>query len=170
MKPYLRKIDTKTLGNRYDVTPVFADAECFAQLVEDLASPFQSMHLDGVACIDALGFILGTAVACRLRVAVIPIRKGGKLPVETDTEEFCDYSGVVKRLEIRRDVFQPQARVLLVDEWIETGAQIRASIKLIEGLGGIVAGVATINIDENRETAEIRRKYRIHSVWKVASN
>lgn len=45
MKPYLRKIDTETLGNRYDVTPVFADTECFAQLVEDLASPFQNMNL-----------------------------------------------------------------------------------------------------------------------------
>lgn len=167
MKSYLEKIDTATTGNRYDVTPLFADVKSFTQLVEDLAGPFDTSQLDYVACIDAIGFILGTAVARRLDVGIVTIRKGGKLPVETSSEEFRDYSGQVKRLEIRMDILSPGDRVLLVDEWIETGAQVRAAAKLIEGQGGIVEGIAAINMDLNDKTVELGGKYRIHTVWEA---
>ncbi len=165
MKSYLRKVDTNTIGNRNDVTPLFADANCFSQLVDDMAAPFINVPLDCVACIDALGFILGTAIACRLEVGVIPIRKGGKLPVEVDRVAFTDYSGKLKQLEIRKDILTPHAQVLLVDEWIETGAQIRAAAELIEGQGGFIVGIATINIDRNDMTRDIRGKYQIYSAW-----
>ncbi len=167
MKKYLRRIDTETQGNRYDVTPLFADAEDFSQLVIDLAKPFRNAQIDFVACIDALGFILGTAIARHLEIGVIPVRKGGKLPVETNGENFRDYSGELKRLEIRRDVLPQKARVLLVDEWIETGSQIKAAAKLIEAQGGTVVGIATINMDENETTSIIRKKYRVHTIWKA---
>jgi adenine phosphoribosyltransferase len=165
MKPYLRKVDTATAGNRYDVTPLFADAESFAQLVEDLATPFQNEQIDCVACIDALGFILGTAIACRLEVGVIPIRKGGKLPVESHGTEVQDYSGELKRLEIRKDILPVHARVLLVDEWIETGAQIKAAATLIEAQLGTIVGIVAINMDSNEQTAGIKSKYRVQTVW-----
>lgn len=128
---YLRRIDTQTLGRRYDVTPLFADYESFAELVRDLAEPFQDASLDLVAGIDALGFILGAALALKLRKGFLPIRKGGKLPVPTDAVEFVDYSGERKALEVRRDALRPGMRVLVVDEWIETGAQVSAAIELI---------------------------------------
>ena len=164
MKSYLKKIDIATIGNRYDVTPLFADSECLSQLVEDLTFPFRKSQLDFVACIDALGFILGTAVACRLNIGIIPLRKGGKLPVQTESVEFRDYSGEIKRLEIRKDILSPQDRVLLVDEWIETGAQIKAAAELIEGQGAILEAIAVINMDSNEQTKEIARKYRVHVV------
>jgi adenine phosphoribosyltransferase len=119
----------------------------------------------GATSIDALGFILGTAIARRLDVGIIPIRKGGKLPVETEGMEFRDYSGKLKRLEIRKDVLSDQARILLVDEWIETGTQILSAAELIESQGGTIIGIATINMDFNDETAAISRKYHVHQVW-----
>ena len=155
------------MGNRYDVTPIFADANCFTQLVEDLSEPFQNSQVEFVACVDALGFILGTAIALRLNAGIIPIRKGGKLPVEADSVEFRDYSGEVKRLEIRRDILPPQACILLVDEWIETGAQVQAAAQLIERRGGIIVGIASINMDENATTAAIAEKYTVHTVWET---
>jgi adenine phosphoribosyltransferase len=167
MKAYLHKIDTATTGNRYDVTPLFADRACFAQLVEDLAEPFQESQLDCVACIDALGFILGTAIARQLNIDIIPIRKGGKLPVDAESEEFTDYSGETKRLEIRTDIVPSHARILLVDEWIETGAQIQAAAKLIERQGGTIVGIATINMDQNDNTAVIGKKYKVHTIWEA---
>jgi adenine phosphoribosyltransferase len=167
MKPYLERIDTVTLGRRYDVTPVFADAQCFGELVEDLAAPFQGVQLDCVACVDALGFILGTAIARHLGIGIVPIRKGGKLPVEVNAQDFHDYSGEMKRLEVRRDAFLPEARVLLVDEWIETGAQVKAALRLIESQGGVVVGIASINMDANEDTAEISSQYRVHTVWQT---
>lgn len=152
------------MGNRYDVTPIFADAQGFAQLVIDLSMPFRDVKVDYVAGIDALGFILASAIAHSLEVGLIPIRKGGKLPVLVDRVEFRDYSGDLKQLEIRNDALPHRARVLLVDEWIETGAQILAAAKLIEGQGATIIGIAAINMDVNARTAAIRRTYHVHTV------
>ncbi len=165
MKPYLKKVDINTSGNRNDVTPLFLCHDDFNSLVVDLASDFEKSEVDCVGCIDALGFILGTAIAQKLRVGIAPIRKGGKLPVATRSKSFCDYSGQTKTLEIRQDILTPGMRVLIVDEWIETGTQVSTAIDLIEGLQAVVVGIATINMDDNERTKAIRSKYRVKSVW-----
>ena len=165
MSNYLHLIDVNTEGPRNDVTPLFSDFESFSALVEDLLAQFNTDAFDYVAGIDALGFILGTALSFRAHKGFIPIRKGGKLPVETSSVHFVDYSGQEKSLEIRVDAIKPGERVLLVDEWIETGAQVNAAIELIESLKGIVIGVAIINIDENKETEKLKKKYKCYAVW-----
>lgn len=66
MKAYLRMIDSATSGNRYDVTPLFADADSLARVAADLGAPFREERIDYVVCVDALGFILGTAIARHL--------------------------------------------------------------------------------------------------------
>jgi adenine phosphoribosyltransferase len=165
MKQYLRRIDTNTTGNRNDVTPLFAHPADFDALVADLAASVADTPVDLVAAMDSLGFILGTAIAQKLNVGILAVRKGGKLPVEVDRIEFSDYTGLTKQLEIRRDILSPGQRVLIVDEWIETGAQISAAITLIEGRGAIVAGIATINMDDNEKTRQIGSKYRVWSTW-----
>ena len=165
MRDYLRLIDTSTTGNRCDVTPLFADPAAFSQLVADLCRPFRTIALDYVAAIDALGFILGAAMALRLNKGLIPVRKGGKLPVQVATAEFVDYSGNPKALEIRKGILKPGDRVLVVDEWIETGAQVQAAIQLIEQEGAVVAGIATINIDDSALTTRLRKDYHCSTVW-----
>jgi adenine phosphoribosyltransferase len=165
MSNYLHLIDVNTEGPRCDVTPLFADFESFSALVDDLLAQFNTDAFDYVAGIDALGFILGTAISFRAFKGFIPIRKGGKLPVETLSVHFVDYSGQEKSLEMRVDAIKPGARVLLVDEWIETGAQVNAAIELIESQQGVIVGVATINIDENKETEKLRKKYKCYAVW-----
>ena len=165
MKEYLGLIDVHTLGQRNDVTPLFADPVAFAELVADLAAPIESAGIDLVAGIDALGFILGTALAIRLGKGFLPIRKGGKLPVAVDRVEFIDYTGRPKSLELRRGSFQPGTKVLLVDEWIETGAQVKAAAQLVEQQGGRVVGVSAIHIDVNDNTRPILEKYDCQTVW-----
>jgi len=165
VKDYLRLIDTQTPGPRCDVTPLFADPRAFAALVTDLCSPFQSTAIDYVAGIDALGFILGTAMALHLNKGFIPIRKGGKLPVDVTAVEFVDYSGQPKTLELRQGSIQSGDRVLLVDEWIETGAQVGAAVDLIEGAGAVVAGIAAINMDDNPGVRRLREKYMCCALW-----
>jgi adenine phosphoribosyltransferase len=162
---YLARIDTSGHG-RYDVTPLFADARAFAALVTDLLALAQPLSFEIVAGIDALGFILGSALALRAGTGFIPIRKEGKLPVPTDHAEFVDYSGTQKALELRHDAVLPGQRVLVVDEWIETGAQVSAAIRLIEGRGGIIAGVATIHIDTNTRTRLLTERYSCVQVWR----
>ncbi|MEE8594029.1 MAG: phosphoribosyltransferase family protein [Candidatus Bipolaricaulota bacterium] len=169
MKEYLRWIDTNTTGNRNDVTPLFAHPVAFNALVDDLVVCIADTPVDLVACIDALGFILGTAIAQKLNVGILAVRKGGKLPVEVDRVELRDYTGQDKHLEIRCDILTQGARVLIVDEWIETGAQVSAAITLIEGQGAVVAGIATINMDDGERTRLIASKHKVWSTWDEGS-
>jgi len=160
MSGYLRLIDRDTTGGRCDVTPLFADPEAFARLLDDLTRQFAGTEFDLVAAVDALGFILRTAVALRTGKGLVVVRKGGKLPVPADVAEFVDYTGRPKSLELRPDAVARGSRVLLVDEWVETGAQVRAAISLIEGRGGVVVGVASINIDEEAGAGLRQSGYR----------
>ena len=160
---YLQLIDFETSGNRCDVTPLFNDHQAFAALTADIRAAISPSTFDLVAGIDALGFILGSAVAMQAQRGFIPIRKGGKLPVETRSIRFVDYSQTEKSLEIRADLDLDGKRILLVDEWIETATQINAAISLIEGQGGIIAGIATINMDKNKATQRLKEKYRCFS-------
>ena len=161
MKDYLGLVDTSTSGGRYDVTPLFGNFQAFSALLDDLLALCREIEYDTVAAIDALGFILGAAIAVRSEKPLVPIRKGGKLPVEVHETSFVDYTGKEKSLEIRVDAFDPSARVLLIDEWIETGAQVKAAINLIEGQGAEVAAVLSISIDDNETVRELRERYPI---------
>jgi adenine phosphoribosyltransferase len=158
---YLDLIDTTTIGRRYDVTPIFGNHQAFTALLDDLMELCREIEYDTVAAIDALGFILGTAIAVRSEKPLVPIRKGGKLPVEVQKASFIDYTGKGKSLEIRYDALSSQNRVLLVDEWIETAAQVKAAIGLIEGQGAEVAAVLSIVIDESPTIRELRDRYPI---------
>jgi len=162
---YIELIDRETNGQRYDVTPLFADYESFSALVGDIASAFETIEFDYVAGIDALGFILGAAIAIELKRGFIPLRKGGKLPVEKNSVSFVDYSGTQKALELRVDAFPAGAKILLVDEWIETGTQVHAAIALIEAQQGEVGGVATIRVDDNESTRRLKERYKCYQAW-----
>jgi adenine phosphoribosyltransferase len=167
---YLRLIDrTKLHYKRSDVTPIFAEPAAFRALVEDLVAPWATLaageRVDTVVGTDALGFVVGTAVALRLGVGFVPVRKGGKLPVKHERVTFRDYSGVEKTFELRADPWPRGTRVLLVDEWIETGATAQAAVELIERAGGVVSGIVAIAFRKNERTASLWAKYRCHGVW-----
>ena len=150
------------------MTPLFADPLAFSSAVNDLLALAWQAPFDVVAGIDALGFILGAALAIRARRGFVPVRKGGKLPVATDAVPFIDYSGLGKILEMRRDAISPGAHVLVVDEWIETGAQVAAAIHLIEGAGGVIAGIAIIHMDDNERTRAATSGYLVFQLWPEA--
>jgi adenine phosphoribosyltransferase len=164
MRDYLRLIDINSSGPRTDVSPIFANHAALSALVDDLVQPFSSVQTELVAGIDALGFVLGAAIAVKLAVGFIPIRKGGKIPGAVDSLEFVDYTGLRKSLELRKGAIRSGAKVLVVDEWVETGAQIAAAVELVENGGGIVIGICAINIDDNERTRKLREKYVCHSL------
>ena len=134
--------------NRYDFTPLFADASTFKQMIKDLAAPFENRNIEKVAALDALGFTLGGSVASSLKAGLVLIRKEDKIPWDTVSTTFTDYSGELKGLELATDAIQPGERVLLIDDWSETGAQLRAAVELIERVRGHVTGVALIGCEE----------------------
>ena len=148
--------------NRYDFTPLFADASVFKQVIEDLAEPFKNREVEKVAALDPLGFVLGGSVALALNVGLVLVRKEGKIPWNTINATLKDYSGGVKRLELATDAIKPGERVLIVDDWSETGAQLVAAAELVERLKGEVVGVALIGCDEAvKEDAKLAQ-YPLH--------
>ena len=159
----LERIDTETIG-RYDITPLFHDRAVFAQLIEELAVPFTG-KVDVVIGLEALGFVLGSAVALRLDAGFVPIRKAGKLPLVEEkkrTVSFTDYTNTEKSFEIRTDAIAPDARVLIVDDWIETGEQVRAALELIGSAGASVAGISVIGADRTPRTQDLFDRFEVH--------
>ena len=163
---YLDRISERTVG-RYDAFALFDDPQVFENVIADFVSPFRDSDVDAVVGIDAIGFVLGTAVALELNVGFLPIRKGGKLPIPPEDrrrEQVTDYTGTQKTLEIDAARVSPGTRVLVVDDWMETAAQMDAATTLVEAAGGRVVGIAVLDAGENDRTRTLDRKYHLHTV------
>ena len=127
----------------YDITTLLQDGEGFRQAVEAVSAPYQEAGVDTVVGIESRGFIFGAAVADRLGVGFVPVRKPGKLPWETVTESYeLEYG--VDAVEMHRDAIASGQRVLIVDDLLATGGTARATVNLVKKSGGAIAGVAVL--------------------------
>ena len=122
-----------------DITPLLADPAAMAFAAAELTRPFAQENVDAVAGIEARGFIFGALVARELSAPFVPIRKAGKLPYRTLSENYALEYGV-DTLEMHTDAIARGARVLIVDDLIATGGTAAATCTLIERTGGEVAG------------------------------
>jgi adenine phosphoribosyltransferase len=152
-------------GNRRsDLTHILAQTDVFPTLIDALAFPFLHDHITHVATVDAGGFPLGGAIAYRLKAGVVLIRKGGHVDWETVTATCIDFSGKEKQLEITSDTVSSSDRVVVVDDWSETGGQLRAAIRLVEQLGAKVVGAACLHIAPAVRQDPALAAYRLHGV------
>ncbi|WGI21076.1 adenine phosphoribosyltransferase [Amylibacter sp. IMCC11727] len=126
-----------------DVTTLFGNAEGFKLAVSQMVEQCKDMNIDTIAGLEARGFIIGGAVAERLGVGFLPVRKAGKLPGKTISEDYTLEYGTAT-IEVHDDAIEAGARVLLIDDLIATGGTAAAGIKLIERLGGEVIHAAFI--------------------------
>ncbi len=159
---YLRLMAPNTKGERFawlDPTSIYINGAAFHAMLDDLTADLDGVGCDVVAGLDAMGFVLGSALATRLGVGFLPIRKAGKLCVETDSVSFGNYSGRVQDMEMRKPAFAPGTRVLLVDQWVETGGTMDGAIRLVERQEGVVAGLVAIAIETNPRTEGYRARY-----------
>lgn len=159
---YLNIMAPNTKGDKFawlDPTSIYINAEAFNDLLDDLLEDLKEVECDVVAGLDAMGFVLGAAIAARRGVGFLPIRKAGKLCVDTDKVAFGNYSGRTQDMEMRLPAFGPGTRVLLVDQWVETGGTMDGSIRLVERQEGIVAGMVAVAIEENERTNGYRATY-----------
>ncbi len=116
-----------------DITTLLNDAEAFGLLMEHLSARYREAKLDFVAGIESRGFIFGAALAAKLGIGFVPIRKKGKLPGPTISEKYALEYGF-DEVEIHIDAFRDQegAKVLLIDDLIATGGTAEAAVKLIQ--------------------------------------
>ena len=126
-----------------DITPVLADAAAFAAAVSAMAEPWRDAGLHAVAGIESRGFILGAAMAQALGTGFVPVRKPGRLPAETLSQDYALEYGT-DRLEVHVDAVPPGAKVLLVDDVLATGGTLVAALDLLRRQGAEVAGAAVL--------------------------
>lgn len=118
-----------------DVTTLFKDAVGFNHLIDLLVEKYKNTVIDKVAGIEARGFIIGAALAHRLGIGFVPVRKKGKLPAETLQEEYeKEYGPDI--IEIHKDAIEPGEKILLLDDLVATGGTALAACKLIKKAGG----------------------------------
>lgn len=140
-----------------DITTLLGDARAFRRAVDELVQPFAGLKIAKIAGIEARGFILGGAVAHQLSAGFIPVRKKGKLPLETLRATYALEYGT-DEIEIHRDAVQPGERVLLVDDLIATGGTAEAAVNLLAGLGAeVVAACFIVDLPELGGADKIRR-------------
>ncbi|XP_037123291.1 adenine phosphoribosyltransferase [Syngnathus acus] len=143
-----------------DPSRLYCNSQALADCVKDLLAPFRDDAIDLVAGIDAMGFILGASVASTLGKGFLAVRKAGHLCVSSQRQTYSDYTGREKTMEVRDDVIRPGVRVLLVDQWIETGGTMKAAIQLLERLGATVVGVAAVAVENSEGGKWIRDHYK----------
>jgi adenine phosphoribosyltransferase len=124
-----------------DITPLLANAEAFAVVLENL-SLFTS-QIDFIAGIEARGFIIASALASKNGKGFIPIRKKGKLPSKTFSRSYGLEYGE-DELEIHQDAFPAGSRILLIDDVLATGGTISAALDLIGDVGGVVPVISVL--------------------------
>ncbi len=124
-----------------DITPLLADRHAFRQAISLMAAPYQD--IDHVVCIESRGFILGAPIAYMLDAGLVPVRKAGRLPSLTLSEDYSLEYGV-NTVEIHQDAIKPGERVIIVDDLLATGGTVHAAIKLTERLGATLIGVTVL--------------------------
>lgn len=146
-----------------DITPVLTSAPAFQQVIDCLVEQAENWAPDIVAGVESRGFLFGAPVALALGLGFVPIRKAGKLPAETEQEEYVlEYGTGI--LEAHRDSIQPGQRVLIIDDLLATGGTAAASARLMEKLGGRVAGFSFLVELGFLKGREALSGYEVHSL------
>ncbi len=142
LKEYIRSIpDWPKPGILFrDITPLLGDPRALSAAVDALCADYAGAGIEYVAAVEARGFIFGAAVAERLGAGFVPIRKKGKLPFKTETITY-DLEYGTDTLEVHLNAVEKGSKVLMVDDLLATGGTMAAACKLIEKIGGRIAGI-----------------------------
>ncbi len=122
-----------------DITPVLKHPQALKEVVDLMTEHARQLKPDVIAGIESRGFVFGLPIAINLGLGFVPIRKLGKLPGEKISEEYALEYGT-NTVEIHTDAIEPGQRVVVIDDLLATGGTAAASARLIERLGGVVAG------------------------------
>jgi adenine phosphoribosyltransferase len=142
LKQYIRDVpDFPQAGILFrDITPLLQDAAVFAHALDLMAGAVRELRPDAIAGIESRGFLFGAPIAAQLGLPFVPIRKPGKLPAARMSVEYSlEYGN--SQLDIHADALARGQRAVIVDDLLATGGTAKAAAKLVELVGGEVAGI-----------------------------
>ncbi len=126
-----------------DITTLLKDPRAYHQTISLLASHYEGLNIQKIIGIESRGFIFGASLADRLKTGFVPIRKKGKLPHKTFSQEYSLEYGT-DTIEVHADAVEPGENVLIIDDLIATGGTALASYKLMKQLGANLIGFCCI--------------------------
>ena len=123
-----------------DVTSILQDADGLQLAIDSIQELLKDTEVDLIAGTESRGFIFGMPVAYNLHKPFVPVRKKGKLPCETISQEYdLEYGSA--EIEMHKDAVKPGQKVVVIDDLIATGGTVEAAVKMIEKLGGEVVKI-----------------------------
>jgi adenine phosphoribosyltransferase len=156
-------------GKEYpDEMPLYANSIVFNRMIDDFCEIFKDITIDKVAGVEAAGFIFASAVAAKMDLGVILLRKKG-LQRPVFKKRYVDYTNREKELSILRDIIKKNEKILIVDDWVDTGGAVETAISLIEKCGGQVVGIGALMDISSKETRDFLSKYNYHYLEKASS-
>ncbi len=165
MKKYIRDIpDFPEPGILFrDITPLLRNPQAFNYAIDRLVDRFSQHSFDTVVAVESRGFLFGAPLACRLGKSLVPVRKPGKLPANTNSAQYSlEYGSNV--LEIHADDIQPGERVVVLDDLLATGGTLQAATQLVEGSEGVVTGIGLVIELKDLGGQELLKGYDIFSL------
>lgn len=151
-----------------DITPVLADSLLVRDIVEEETKRWEQMKINAVVAIESRGFILGSLLAQSLQCAFVPVRKLGKLPYKTITQEYSLEYGTAC-VEMHIDAIKPGWRVLIHDDLLATGGTAAAAADLVLRLSGELTGFSfLVNLDFLPGAKNLEQKFGIKPVFQVS--
>ncbi|WP_326909556.1 adenine phosphoribosyltransferase [Sedimentibacter sp. MB31-C6] len=148
-----------------DITTLLKDADGLKESINQMAEKFKDVKVDLVVGPESRGFIFATPLAYLLGTGFVPVRKPGKLPGDTIKYEYSLEYGS-DSLEIHKDSIKPGQKVLIIDDLLATGGTMIAAAKLVEQLGGVVAGLGFLIELEELKGRDKLANYRVESLIK----
>jgi adenine phosphoribosyltransferase len=124
-----------------DITVLLKNGPVFKRAIDELAKNYKSQKIDEIVCIEARGFMIGSALAYRLGCGLVPVRKKGKLPWKVYRQSY-DLEYGQDQVEVHQDGIAKGQNVLIVDDVIATGGTVEAVAKLIKEMKGNIVGAA----------------------------
>lgn len=124
-----------------DITPLLAEGVAFRTAVDAMAEPFAD--IDYVVSIESRGFILGAPIAYSLGCGLVPVRKSGRLPAKSLSQEYSLEYGE-NAVEIHLDALDSGSRIVIVDDLLATGGTVRAAVDLTNQLGAELQGISVL--------------------------
>lgn len=146
-----------------DITTLLKDAEALNECINQMAERFKGVQIDLIVGPESRGFIFATPLAYLLKTGFVPVRKPGKLPAETVKYEYeLEYGK--DSLEIHKDAIKKGQKVLIVDDLLATGGTMSATCKLVEKLGGEVAGLGFLIELSDLKGRDKLKGYKVESL------
>lgn len=148
-----------------DITPLLNNGEAFSYVVDQMAEYALEVGATKIVAPEARGFLFATAVAYKLKLPFVPVRKPGKLPREIISEEY-DLEYGTNVVSIHKDAINKKDKVLVIDDLLATGGTVNAAAKLVERSNGVICGMIFLIELANLCGRDLLKKYDIKSILK----